>query len=77
MAPYLGLKGHRLTLAALLLVVSPAFLSYGYNQAVLGGLLTLDSFVEAFPEMDTVNTSGQERTHNANIQGSCSSSSTA
>lgn len=67
---YLGLRGHRLSLAALILVVSPAFLCYGYNQAVTGGLLTLESFVESFPAMDTINTTGPQRTRNANIQGS-------
>lgn len=70
MKQYLGLRGRSLSLAALILVVSPAFLCYGYNQAVTGGLLTLESFVESFPQMDTVNTTGSQRTNNANIQGS-------
>jgi MFS family permease len=69
MKQYLGLRGKQLSRAALFLVVSPAFLCYGYNQAVLGGVLTLDSFVEAFPAMDTVHTEGQQQTKNANIQG--------
>jgi hypothetical protein len=69
MKQYLGLRGKQLSRAALLLVVSPAFLCYGYNQAVLGGVLTLDSFVEAFPAMDTVHTEGHQQTKNANIQG--------
>lgn len=67
---YFGLRGPRLRFAVLMLVVSPAFLCYGYNQAVAGGLLTLETFVETFPAMDTVNTTGSQRTNNANIQGS-------
>lgn len=35
----------------------------------MGGILTLGSFVETFPEMDTVNTTGARQTENANIQG--------
>lgn len=69
MKKYLGLTGSSLDLAALILVVAPAFLCYGYNQAVAGGLLTLDSFLEAFPQMDTLNTTGAQRTKNSNIQG--------
>lgn len=69
MPSYMGLQGSRLNLAALILVVSPAFLCYGYNQAVFGGLLTLEDFVNTFPAMDTINTSGSQKTNNANIQG--------
>lgn len=32
--------------------------SFGYDQGVMGGLLTLDSFVQYFPEIDTRNVSG-------------------
>lgn len=42
---YLGLRGHKLTLAALWLVVAPSFLTYGYNQgmrAPLTGLLVAE-----------------------------------
>ena len=65
----LALRGHRLTLAVLLLVVAPAFLTYGYNQTVLGGVLTPERFVGQSPEMDTLNTVGTQRTYNSNIQG--------
>ncbi|OBT65088.1 hypothetical protein VE03_05194 [Pseudogymnoascus sp. 23342-1-I1] len=69
MAPYLGFRGPRLNTAAIWLVTCPAFLCYGYNQGVMGGLLTLDAFVRAFPQMDTLHTTGQEQLYNSNIQG--------
>ncbi|KAK5083307.1 hypothetical protein LTR70_008144 [Exophiala xenobiotica] len=69
MKRYLGLTGSSLDLAALVLVVAPAFLCYGYNQVTFGGLLTLDSFLEAFPQADTLNTTGAQRTKNSNVQG--------
>ncbi|OBT55385.1 hypothetical protein VE04_05399 [Pseudogymnoascus sp. 24MN13] len=69
MAPYFGLKGPRLNTAAIWLVTCPAFLCYGYNQGVMGGLLTLDAFVRAFPQMDTLHTKGEAQLYNSNIQG--------
>lgn len=35
----------------------------------MGGLLTLDAFVRAFPQMDTLHTKGQEQLYNSQIQG--------
>ena len=35
----------------------------------MGGLLTLDAFVRAFPQMDTLHTKGEEQLYNSNIQG--------
>lgn len=69
MAPYFGLRGPRLNTAAIWLVTCPAFLCYGYNQGVMGGLLTLDAFVRAFPQMDTLHTKGEQQLYNSNIQG--------
>jgi hypothetical protein len=69
MAPYLGLRGASLIRAIIWLVVAPAFTCYGYNLSVAGGLLTLDSFVETFPQLDTINTSGATQHYNATIQG--------
>ena len=69
MQRYWGLRGSRLNLATIFLVVLPAYVCYGYNQAVAGGILTLRSFVSTFPEMDTVYTTGAENKFNSNIQG--------
>lgn len=35
----------------------------------MGGLLTLDAFVKAFPQMDTLHTKGEQQLYNSNIQG--------
>jgi hypothetical protein len=35
----------------------------------MGGLLTLDAFVRAFPQMDTLHTKGEAQLYNSNIQG--------
>lgn len=55
--------------AIIWLVVAPAFTCYGYNLGVTGGLLTLDSFVGTFPQLDTVNTTGAKQHYNSTIQG--------
>ncbi|KAF7887521.1 hypothetical protein EAF00_009815 [Botryotinia globosa] len=51
---YYGYKGKSLN--RLITIVSGIdFLLFGYDQGVMGGLLTLPSFVKTFPEIDTVN----------------------
>ncbi|KAL2817167.1 general substrate transporter [Aspergillus granulosus] len=69
MAPYFGLRGSLLNRAIIWLVVCPAFLCYGYNQGVMGGLLTLEPFVKVFPAMDTLTTTGATQHYNSTIQG--------
>ncbi|KAI9935068.1 hypothetical protein MW887_000689 [Aspergillus wentii] len=69
MAPYFGLRGPALNRAIIWLVVCPAFVCYGYNQGVTGGLLTLESFALTFPEMNTLTTTGAQRHQNSTIQG--------
>lgn len=61
-----GLRGSRLNLATIWMVVCPAYMCYGYNQAVAGGVLTLESFVKVFPEIDTINTTGVQNKFNSN-----------
>lgn len=51
------------------LVGAVGFVLQGYDQAVANGLLTLDSFISVFPEIDTVNTHGSQKSHNSTIQG--------
>ena len=49
---------------------------FGYDQGVMGGLLTLASFVKTFPEIDTTATTemaqhlnADQKTHRSTIQG--------
>lgn len=52
-------------------VCALGFMLQGYDQAVANGLLTLDTFVSTFPEIDTLHTSGAQKHHNSTIQGTC------
>ncbi|KAF7880726.1 uncharacterized protein EAF01_011995 [Botrytis porri] len=62
---YYGCKGKSLN--RLITIVSGLdFLLFGYDQGVMGGLLTLPSFVETFPEIDTTN---DKSYHTALYQG--------
>ncbi|KAJ9483474.1 hypothetical protein VN97_g9930 [Penicillium thymicola] len=62
------LRGRSLSLV-IGLVGAVGFILQGYDQAVANGLLTLGSFIAVFPQIDTVNTSGSEKSHNSTIQG--------
>lgn len=73
----LNLRGTALQYACILLVTFPTFLCYGYNQSVAGGLLTQNTFLEQFPQIDTKHTSGSEQSYNSNIQGTVISLYTA
>lgn len=66
--PLIGLRGKSLQ-RAIATISGLGFLLFGYDQGVLGGLLTLDSFVASFPSMDTVNTIGSIKSSNAKTQG--------
>ena len=63
-----GLRGKALEIL-IALVGATAFLLQGYDQAVANGLLTLDTFITTFPQTDTINTTGAQKSHNANIKG--------
>lgn len=69
MGRYFGLRGSSLNIATILLVVCPAYICFGYNLAVAGGMLTLQSFVDQFPQMDTISTKGAQNKLNSDIQG--------
>lgn len=69
MGKYLNLRGSALNRAIICLVVWPAFACYAYNLGVMGGVLTLQSFIEVFPALDTINTTGAEQHFNSQIQG--------
>ncbi len=46
-----------------------AFLVQGYNQSMMNGFTTLPTFLAAIPEVDTINTTGAQKSHNATILG--------
>ncbi|KAK6382025.1 hypothetical protein LTS17_003910 [Exophiala oligosperma] len=68
MARFYGLRGHKLNRLMLFTVVGPAFLLLGYNNACAGGLLNLPDWVETFPQINTVSTTGRRAAHNSTIQ---------
>lgn len=65
--PYLGLRGSHLVNFMIITVVCPAYTLLGYNNAVLGGLLGLESFMATFPQTNAADPKGKQ--HSALIQG--------
>lgn len=65
----MGFTGKKLQTAQLLLVVLPAFVLFGYNQSGVGGLLSLRDWNDHFPEINTVDAKGAEKSHKSTIQG--------
>ncbi|MCJ1259265.1 hypothetical protein MMC24_007101 [Lignoscripta atroalba] len=70
---YFGLTGTRLNVAIGALAGLDFFL-FGYDQGVMGGLLTLPSFVKTFPEIDVTqaaqaNLTSAQTNHRSTIQG--------
>lgn len=41
---------------------------FGYNNSIAGGFLSLPSWVETFPALDTVHTKGETKNHNSSLQ---------
>lgn len=66
---FMGATGHKLTVLQTVLITMPAFIAFGYNQAGLGGLLTEDDFVKNFPQIDTVNSTGANKSARSTLQG--------
>ena len=64
-----NLRGSALRSAQTWAAIFPAYILFGWNNAVAGPLLDLQSWTETFPEIDTVNTTGHVKEHNAKIQG--------
>lgn len=62
----MGLRGYSLIRLMIITVFLPAYCLLGYNNAVFGGLLSLESFVEQFPTIDTIHTTGS-KSENARI----------
>jgi sugar porter (SP) family MFS transporter len=68
---YYGMRGQSLDLAIAVLAGLDFFL-FGYDQGVMGGLLTLGSFTKTFPEIDTTNVDGltaAQKSDRSNVQG--------
>lgn len=63
-----GLRGRRLNITMSVLAAL-VFMMQGFDQALVNGLLTLDTWVKTFPGIDTVNTTGAQKEHNSKIQG--------
>lgn len=68
-ATYLGAKGRALSILQIALVVAPAFIIFGYNQAGIGGLLSEVDWVKTFPEIDTVHSKGEDKKNKSTLQG--------
>ncbi|KAH7159202.1 general substrate transporter [Fusarium sp. MPI-SDFR-AT-0072] len=66
---FLNLRGRALRQAQIGLIAAPAFILFGYNQAGVGPLATLQSFVHIFPDVDTVNTTGSLKSHDSTSKG--------
>lgn len=69
MRQYLGLRGNSLNMMALIGVTMPAIMSFGYNQSMLGGVLTLDSFERQFRDIDLTDAAPAEKPYKSTIQG--------
>jgi len=68
MKEFYGLRGLKLNIA-IAVVAGTDFTLFGYDQGVMGGLLTLSSFLRHFPQVDTVNPPpGSSSSHAATIQ---------
>ncbi|KAF1837667.1 hypothetical protein BDW02DRAFT_107253 [Decorospora gaudefroyi] len=65
MARFLGLRGRRLA-TAISVTCGLCFLCFGYAQGVMGGLLTVQQFLDRYPMVDLVNESSF---HNAWVTG--------
>ncbi|KAH7112818.1 general substrate transporter [Dendryphion nanum] len=63
------LTGKALQTSQLLLVVLPAFVLFGYNQSGVGGLLSLRDWNDHFPQINTVDAKGAEKSHKSTVQG--------
>ncbi|KAI9849863.1 MAG: hypothetical protein M1837_000077 [Sclerophora amabilis] len=65
---YFGLRGTKLNVAIGFLA-GLDFLLFGYDQGVMGGLLTLHSFNLTFPEIDIESAPDARKSHVSTIQG--------
>ncbi|KAI0593176.1 general substrate transporter [Biscogniauxia sp. FL1348] len=64
-----GLQGEALARLQMAFIVAPSFILFGYNQAGIGGLLTEKDWVRTFPQIDTVNSVGADKSKKSTLQG--------
>lgn len=65
---YYGLRGLKLQIA-IAVIAGTDFALFGYDQGVLGGLLTLEVFKTTFPQIDTSNPpNGWSESKTASVQ---------
>ncbi|KAI1005031.1 hypothetical protein K3495_g3190 [Podosphaera aphanis] len=64
-----NLRGQALSIAQIALISAPSFILFGYNQAGIGGLLSLPDWTATFPEIDTIHTTGAIKSQHATLQG--------
>ncbi|TGO34046.1 hypothetical protein BHYA_0215g00240 [Botrytis hyacinthi] len=69
MTKFFGLRGQALHRAMLWAVIMPAYVLFGYNNAVAGGLLSLPAWIKTFPELNTLTVIGTQKTNNSRLQG--------
>lgn len=69
MAYLFNLRGSALRSAQIWAVILPAYILFGWNNAVTGPLLDLESWVTTFPRIDTLNTTGAQLENNSTVQG--------
>jgi sugar porter (SP) family MFS transporter len=65
----LGLTGRSLQFALIALIVAPSFILFGYNQSGMGPIANLQSWVHQYPQVDDVNTTGAQKSHNSTNAG--------
>ncbi|KAF2443571.1 general substrate transporter [Karstenula rhodostoma CBS 690.94] len=69
MKKFYGLTGTKLNIA-IAVIAGTDFALFGYDQGVMGGLLTLGSFLKHFPEIDTAKPPpGTTQSYTSTIQG--------
>ncbi|PYI07007.1 hypothetical protein BO78DRAFT_429284 [Aspergillus sclerotiicarbonarius CBS 121057] len=64
-----GLRGNKLTAGHVSTVIIPAYICFGYLNAVSSGIVGRESWVTQFPQLDTVNTTGAVKSENSRIEG--------
>ena len=64
-----GLRGKHLQWGLIWSIILPAYTLFGWNNGIAGSLLDLESWVETFPRIDTLHAKGEQKTNNAQVQG--------
>lgn len=63
------MQGETVRFAQIFLIACPSFILFGYNQSGVGGLTDFPSWTRQFPAIDTVNTTGAQKSQNSTVQG--------